>query len=206
MFNKNKRNSNASKRVSSYDDGNASIIVKPKIKAPLRSSSLFNPYSQEIFQLQQEINNKNSIDEFEEIELVDDDTSSSSTLSSSEDDELNLSAAYGLSSRIINTSDSAISPRGNSTKKQNRLSRMLFGWSYNKKASSSSTSSSPSSSSSPIAIKKAPMYDDGREELLYCGIQVKELRTTLDPMILPLANQITQPQSLQRPDFAHLYH
>jgi hypothetical protein len=196
MF-KNKRNTKSPKKVSSYDDGKASIIVQPNIKAPVRSSSLFNSYSQEIFQLQQEINNKKPIDEFEEVELVEDDTSSSSTLSSSEDDELSLSAAEVAasvrSSRIIPSSNN-MPPIENSKKKQNRLSRMIFGWSSSKKPT-------------PTTIQKASLpsiYDDGREELLYRGIQVKELRTTLNPMVLPLANQIPQPQSIQRPEFTRL--
>jgi hypothetical protein len=65
-------------------------------------------------------------------------------------------------------------------------------------SSSSSTTSSPRSSSSATV-------DDGLDELAYRGIQIKEIKTTLKPMVIP-AN-VTNPMptvKLERPGFARI--
>ncbi|ORZ13126.1 hypothetical protein BCR42DRAFT_419235 [Absidia repens] len=75
-------------------------------------------------------------------------------------------------------------------------------------SSASSTTSSPRSSSSATAgtssVVTTPV-DDGLDELAYRGIQIKEIKTTLKPMVIP--SNVTNPMptvKLERPGFARI--
>ncbi|CAO3583375.1 unnamed protein product [Absidia cylindrospora] len=75
-------------------------------------------------------------------------------------------------------------------------------------SSVSSTTSSPRSSSSAAAgtssVVTTPV-DDGLDELAYRGIQIKEIKTTLKPMVIP--SNVTNPMptvKLERPGFARI--
>ncbi|KAI8381415.1 uncharacterized protein BYT42DRAFT_566447 [Radiomyces spectabilis] len=53
--------------------------------------------------------------------------------------------------------------------------------------------------------RSTPVIDDGRDELAYRGIQIKEIKTTLKTMVIP--NQVTRPMpevKLERPGFVRI--
>ncbi|GAN07617.1 hypothetical protein MAM1_0168d07119 [Mucor ambiguus] len=75
-------------------------------------------------------------------------------------------------------------------KKENRFSKHLFRW-----------SNSPSITTPPLP-KPMRAYDDGKQELMYRGIRVQEVLSTLDPMIIPL--DFDPDSTWQRPQFAHI--
>ncbi|KAL9544409.1 hypothetical protein MBANPS3_007646, partial [Mucor bainieri] len=78
-------------------------------------------------------------------------------------------------------------------KKESRFSKQLFGWSSNPPTPSTNT---------PTLPKPMRVYDDGKQELLYRGIRVQEVPTTLDAMIIPL--DFHPDSTLQRPQFARI--
>ncbi|KAI8974687.1 hypothetical protein BDB01DRAFT_806094 [Pilobolus umbonatus] len=71
-----------------------------------------------------------------------------------------------------------------------------------------SESSSPRSSSSVSSPQPTPAeinLDDGRDELLYRGIQIKEIKTTLKPLIITDEDRCPMPtMRLERPGFARI--
>lgn len=80
-------------------------------------------------------------------------------------------------------------------KKENRFSKHLFRWSSNSATSSTATTTAP---------KPLRVYDDGKQELMYRGIRVQEVPTTLDLMVIPLNVHFRPDSTLQRPAFARI--
>ncbi|ORX45072.1 hypothetical protein DM01DRAFT_252008 [Hesseltinella vesiculosa] len=88
----------------------------------------------------------------------------------------------------------------------------VFGWKKIEEESvtspvSMSTSSSTSSSSSPRSSSSmvTTPVDDGLDDLVSRGIQIKEIKTTLKPMVIPKAISNPMPEvKLERPGFAKI--
>jgi hypothetical protein len=82
-----------------------------------------------------------------------------------------------------------------SKKKENRYVKNPFKW--------SSRVSTTTLTTATTTTKPMKVYDDGKQELLYRGIQVKEVQTTLDPIIVSTEFTHDYPEiTLQRPQFA----
>lgn len=80
-------------------------------------------------------------------------------------------------------------------KKENRFYKHLFRWSSNSATFSTATSTAP---------KPLRAYDDGKQELMYRGIRVQKVPTTLDLMVIPLDVHFRPNSTLQRPVFARI--
>lgn len=188
-----KHNSSSTSSISSvkssYSSGKASIIVsRPCIETPPRTTSL--NFRQLISQSPPSSLLSLFEEEFEDVDLsADDDSSSISSTDSGEpmDDlsnritaALKLSAMGGHNLSSLSSGNASIvrskSMNDKNIKKSNRLSSRLFSW-----GSKSKRHSAPSK---PAQHPSPPRYDNGRAELLYHGVQVKEIQSTLDPIVV----------------------
>ncbi|KAI8060974.1 hypothetical protein BC940DRAFT_370913 [Gongronella butleri] len=96
--------------------------------------------------------------------------------------------------------------KANNSKVKRRFS--LFAWKKKEEeplsTSSSSSTSSTSSPRSSSSLATTPV-DDGLDELVSRGIQIKEIKTTLKPMVIPNAVSNPMPEvKLERPGFARI--
>lgn len=176
--------------ISSYSLGKASIIVsRPDIKTPPRTTSLH--FRQILSQSPPSSLLSLFEEEFEDVDLSTDDDSISSSesvpmdnlsyriaaaLKSSAMGDRNLSSLSSGNASIIR-SKSVNS--GGSTKNSNRLSSRLFSWGKNKRHSAPAKPS-----------QQPPRYDNGRAELLSHGVQVKEIQSTLHPIVVSSISHI----------------
>ncbi|KAI8092359.1 uncharacterized protein B0P05DRAFT_462702 [Gilbertella persicaria] len=139
-----------------------------------------------------------------------------------------LSSAGGQPSSLSLGSASILQPFSKLEKKQRRFS--LFSW--KKPAQTSTSPVSPTTPSTPglehshslescissnaeeeeedahtprNSSSSAVIVDDGRDELVYRGIQIKEIKTTLKPLVISDEVRNPMPQvKLERPGFARI--
>jgi hypothetical protein len=179
---------------SSYSSGTASIIVSQqtsnnKIETPPRTTSL----NVKQFISQSPPSSLLSLfeDEFEDIDLIADNGSLTSCESREELTMDNMSNVIATALELASTGGKNLSSlstgkasiiRSKSIddhkKKSNRLSKRFFSWS----GSSKSQKSTSVVSSQPFILP--PRYDDGKAELIFRGVRVKEIESTLDPIVL----------------------
>ena len=182
---------NGSKNVSSYASGLASIIVvEPStIKTPPRTTSLQCKY---LASFQSSLAISKYDEEFEDIDLSADDNSSTSSTNSSlsceNEQNQNISpiitAAIQLSKMRKKRLSSLLSGKASivyntpqaSESKRKRLSPRFFSW--------SNQSDGKINPSKKPTYNPPPQYDDGKAELIFRGIRVKEIPNTLDPIML----------------------
>lgn len=197
---------------SSYLDGTASITL-PYIEMPLRTTSL--KFRQIIINSPPSSLLSMFEDDFEDVDLEAANSSNcrsrstcSSSFSTESGDDLTLENMPNVIAAAIELSMSSSKRmssyyEGNASikyskkipkKKEDRRSKNPFKWS----SSVSTTTAITATTTKPMKV-----YDDGKQELLYRGIQVKEVQTTLDPMIVLTEFTHGYPETiLQRPQFA----
>lgn len=197
---------------SSYLDGTASIIL-PCIETPPRTTSL--KFRQIIVNSPPSSLLSMFEDDFEDIDLQtpsSSNCSSRSTCSSSFSTEFgddltleNMSNVIAAAIEVSMSSSKRMSSysAGNASikyskelpkKKENRHSKNPFKWT----SSVLTTTATTATTTKPMRV-----YDDGKQELLFRGIQLKEVQTTLDPMIVSTEFTHGYPEiTLQRPQFA----
>ncbi|KAI8991217.1 hypothetical protein BDF20DRAFT_843399 [Mycotypha africana] len=84
-------------------------------------------------------------------------------------------------------------------------STVSLGQHHRSRSSSSVTSATASSTHSLFAIASSSPTDDGRDELIYRGIQVKEIKSTLKTLVISDDIRYPMPEvRLERPGFARI--
>ncbi|CEG84980.1 hypothetical protein RMATCC62417_18720 [Rhizopus microsporus] len=192
MFRKSNSNSN-----SSLSSGNASIVEQKHERA-----------------------NNNSDTEEDDEKSIDITIESMSAVIAA---AVQLSSSNGKPSSLSSGSASILQPFSKQDKRRNsRFS--LFTWkkqekkekdnttptldsglSLNQSSDDDSCSSPSSPRSSSASSPKAVMIDDGKDELMYRGIQIKEIKTTLKTLVISDEVRHPMPQvKLERPGFARI--
>lgn len=190
-----------------------SLRVKPTIKTPPRTTSLKfrqlileSPTSPLWF----------FDDDFEEVDLNSNNPRNNSTPSlssvstvSDEQEDIELEA---VSNAIVTTlqlyrsqdrnlsslsvGSASIQHEPKPKKRPNRISR-VFSKAFSNKSSSSINTTNLSTN--------AVVFDDGREDLIYHGMPVTEIKSTLNPMIVSTEFKLTVSDiQLQKPEYAHI--
>ncbi|KAI8096251.1 uncharacterized protein BX664DRAFT_323461 [Halteromyces radiatus] len=117
-----------------------------------------------------------------------------------------MSANQGVKSSL-SMGHASIKPIDKKKKEDEQSKRRfsLFTWKKQQEEESQEEASVSSSSSLSSPRSSSSQVDDGLDELSYRGIQIKEIKTTLKPMVIP-AN-VTNPMptvKLERPGFARI--
>lgn len=200
---------------SSYSSGTASIIVSQpnasNIETPPRTTSL--NVKQLISQSPPSSLLSLFEDEFEDVDLVADNGSLISRESTEEVSMDNMSNIIATALKLSTTGGRNLSSlsTGNASiirsktldsdkKKRNRFSQRFFSWGDSKNSKKSAVFS-PSPSLQQLILP--PRYDDGKAELIFRGVRVKEIQSTLDPIVLSSKTNIYSDNSLlvYKPEF-----
>ncbi|KAI7907022.1 uncharacterized protein BX663DRAFT_494541 [Cokeromyces recurvatus] len=225
MFLRSRNRSSKESVTSSLSSGNASIITPLSSTASLyQKVEVYNIQKDEIIDLQQEPRNKNDLT----IETMSAVIAAAVQLSSTNGSPSSLSLGNASIVKSSTTTTKKKKKRFSSL-----LSFSSSSSSQNKKQQSNYCSTSPLSSSSPttpdhlfegssitLSDDEDPlssprissttfnshiMIDDGRDELLYRGIQIKEIKTTLKPLVISNETRFPLPEvKLERPSFARI--
>ncbi|KAI9490372.1 hypothetical protein BDB00DRAFT_875421 [Zychaea mexicana] len=125
-----------------------------------------------------------------------------------------MSSQHSLPPSFTSSSSSSTSTRTRSSSSASSSSRhysarfsWLVGHSQNNSNSNSNTIDTQRQQQETIVEESSedPSVDDGRNELLYRGIRVKEMKTTLKTMVIPHEVENPMPKvELQRPGFARI--
>ncbi|KAF7725210.1 hypothetical protein EC973_000376 [Apophysomyces ossiformis] len=114
------------------------------------------------------------------------------------------------SSRTSGSSQSSstggnVSPRTSSGSASSSYGSARFTWLTGKPIAATTTTGNGTMTAENPPQQKAPGLDDGRDELLYRGIHVKEIKSTLKTMVIPDNVRNPMPEvKLERPGFARI--
>ena len=155
-------------------------------------------------------------EEFEDIDLVVDNGSLISHESTEEVSMDNMSNIIATALKLSTTGGRNLSSlsTGNASiirsktldgnkKKRNRFSQRFFSWGEGKNSKKSAVFSP---SPSPQQLVLPLRYDDGKAELIFRGVRVKEIQSTLDPIVLSSKTNIYFDNSLlvYKPEFTSI--